>query len=318
MKFFHGAPVLLLLLLSSCSSPKRDNPFDPLSPDFKGCTIEGNVYHLYNNCPIEGATVLVNEQQCVTDRNGYFCFDNLLPGEYSIVTLKEGYQPDTQFVILNGAEKHVLIRLNGLPSFVNPRVITMHIWSPVHGGDIFLLFLSTYVEDPDGIYDISRVFSVFLDDTVELEYNSDSSYSCYIPEDSIPYGDIRSLEGVPIFFHAIDNTGAHSISDRTFISRIIEEIPFPVSPANGETIRLPVSFVWESAPLPYTFHHKLEVYMITGGPDYLILEVDSIPSESTSFHYDAELQSGFYYWTVWYVDEYGNMSRSREALFYVR
>ncbi|MCD6382333.1 MAG: hypothetical protein J7L74_01795 [Candidatus Hydrothermae bacterium] len=316
MKKFLPIVALLILTFLSCTEPPRDNPLDPLSPEYRGCVFRGRVLRLYNNAPIEGILVQTDSRFCFTDGNGSFTFDRLLPGGHNFIFDGEGYMPETLVVTLK-SDLDTTLRLDALPLFEEASLYTIHVRSPSQGGDRYELGLRAKVTDPDGMPDVSGVRAIFNSETLSLRF-SDGIYGFIMTDDMFPGGDIRALEGVPFRFEAIDQQGALSRSRDLYILRIVEDAPWPISPANGDSVEYPVILLWDSGELPFPYHFRIEVYrIIPGMPEMRVFVVDSIPADQQELRLTVHFVPGYYFWTVWYVDEFGNMSRSKEALFHV-
>ena len=316
MKKFLSSAFLFAFILFSCTEPSRDNPLDPLSPEYRGCVFQGKVLRLYNNLPLSGIVVQTDSRFSVTDEDGAFFFDRLLPGAHSFVFSGEGFRPETIDVVLKD-DIDTVLRLDALPIFEEASLYSIHVRSPSQGGDRYELGLRARVSDPDGIPDICAVSAIFDSETLSLSF-SDGTYGFIMTEDMFPDGDIRALEGIPFHFEAVDQSGAVNRSRDLYILRIMEETPMPISPANGDSVEYPVDLVWDSGLLPFPYHFKIEVYrIIPGMPEMRVFVVDSLPPEQQELRLTVHFVPGYYFWTVWYVDEFGNMSRSKEALFHV-
>lgn len=77
----------------STRAAAQENPPDP-----KPFTFRGEVRDFANERPIDDAIVQIAElnRSALTDRNGYFEFPELLPGRYTIVTARFGYQTNRE------------------------------------------------------------------------------------------------------------------------------------------------------------------------------------------------------------------------------
>lgn len=74
--------------------------------------INGQLY-AEGNLPVEGATIQLKElkSRSTTNHDGHFHFDNLKPGNYTIVVTHSGYQTETRKVTLNGSQQQIDIHL---------------------------------------------------------------------------------------------------------------------------------------------------------------------------------------------------------------
>lgn len=89
-----GALALLLATAGPASLRAQEDPPDPPRP----FTFRGNVRDFVNEHPLAEAIVQIAElkRSAVTDRNGYFEFPELLPGRYTIITARFGYQTNRE------------------------------------------------------------------------------------------------------------------------------------------------------------------------------------------------------------------------------
>ena len=96
----RAAPLLVsgaALGLWAAANPTPALPQDP--PDsLQAFTFRGNVLDYPTEAPINEAIVQVAElgRSAVTDRNGYFEFPDLLPGQYTLVTAAFGYETNRE------------------------------------------------------------------------------------------------------------------------------------------------------------------------------------------------------------------------------
>ena len=87
-----------LALLSLAGPAPTPLPAQEDPPDPKPFTFRGDVRDFVNEQPIFEAIVQIAElnRSAVTDRNGYFEFPALLPGRYTIITSRFGYETNRE------------------------------------------------------------------------------------------------------------------------------------------------------------------------------------------------------------------------------
>ena len=87
----------------------------------EGTLLEGTVLENGSQQPIEGATVILKEagkssslEETLTDAEGVFSFNKMIPGEYEITTLKNGYLTSVQRVTVEEEDIDLTILLNAV------------------------------------------------------------------------------------------------------------------------------------------------------------------------------------------------------------
>ena len=95
---------------------------------------------------------------------------------------------------------------------------------------------------------------------------------------------------------------------------MISPTPLALSPEDLTLLSndLP-EFTWEPISLAYPFSYRIDIVRVDQNIQSLVQTISDIPSTAVSMQATDTLASGEYFWTISIVDEFGNMSRSREA-----
>jgi hypothetical protein len=73
---------------------------EKIEPPQEPCILSGYVYEIYTSEVIPEANITVGNVGLKTNASGFYWVE-LLPGEYNILALKEGYVPDMKFVVVS-------------------------------------------------------------------------------------------------------------------------------------------------------------------------------------------------------------------------
>lgn len=312
--------LLSTVLLLSCN-PKRDNPYDPLSPNYKG---EGIVSGRVTNdigIPIHNALVstIPPKAATLTDSIGAFI---LYPdtGNCKLVASFTGYKPETTEIYLKAnVVKNVSFYLDGIPVIKKTSAISSHEDKGFPIGEVYWVDVSAKVSDPDGMQDIDSVRLFVRMDSKDLNmYLSqvNNEYFATIPQDSCPQSNIDNLVGKAFVLYVVDKKGDISASSDFYVPRIIYSLPVPVSPATGDSV-LPdsIPFIWQRIKVSFPVTYKLTIR------DYASL--DSVAGEdnitdTTTILPDSLRSQERYLWSVEGKDEFGDVSRSDKVFFIVK
>ena len=122
-----------------------------------------------------------------------------------------------------------------------------------------------------------------------------------------------------MFAEAVDFPGSKTISMPFFLTRIIGETPVAFSPANGDTTtdKFP-TFRWQLPQFTFAFTQRIEVFRLDAGFPTFVTSIGKISSEARSQRSFVRLSPGTYFWTISVVDDFGNISRSKEATFTIQ
>lgn len=319
----YKLPILCSLLLLSCN-PKRDNPYDPQSSQYKGDgTIRGRVT-TGTGAPIYKALVSTVPPKfaTLTDSSGNFI---LYPdtGEWKIMSSYAGYVPETlQIYIALDTIKEISFYLDGLPVIQSPYTISCHEDKGFPIGDIYWVEVGSKISDPDGIQDIDSVrLSVNLG-SKEINmylFPKGSSYFVSIPQDSCPGRNMENIVGKPFVLYAIDKKKAVSSSPNFYVPRLIYSLPYLLSPGYGDSVFIAdtIKFVWQriKADFPITYKLTIQDY---NSLDTALVKDNVMDTTAIVTSPPDNLPPARYIWTVEGKDEFGDISRSDNASFLVK
>ncbi len=319
--------VYFVLVICGClNDADRNNPLDPASPNFKNTGgISGQTLSFYSPfSPIADVEVRLDPGPLLTtsDAQGRFSFANLLAAAYQIRASKDGYAAvfDTVEVPLQQLAQ-ISLNLDALPVITNPRVSSSHIsrWWPQT--DLYLLAANVRVEDLDGVNDIATIELLIPDlsfvDTLSMTA-APGVFQIQVLESQLPGRNLQEVLGREILIRAKDRAGFNSTSAPQFIARIIEEVPITLSPQGLETVATAnPTLQWQALNQPYRFTYRVELYRVDFGINNLVWQRGEIDRATTEIIVPENLTPGTYFWTIAVVDEFGNLSRSKEASFQV-
>lgn len=321
--------ILYLLLLSvivsmiGCfSDATRDNPLDSNNTQ-QNYALSGTVHTYYPHPPrsiLTNAKLLLLPFNLISISNteGFFKFDNLPSGNYTIICQKEGFYTDTLLVDIP-TENSLDFFLDGSPYFEQVLVTSQRIshFPPIE--DIYYIELSVTASDTDGVGELDLVWfevrELNLKDTLE-KTTTPGQFNAKIQTDII---SLHNFIGQQFEVNVQDKFGAVVKSEPYYVTRIIEQIPTLLNPSQGDTVLIqPLELFWEPIFLPYNFHLSIEIMNINefGFPTPIDF-IDSIPSSRSSFLYMSTLNPGTYFWTLYIIDDFGNSSRSKEGAFVI-
>ena len=272
---------------------------------------------------IPQASILVQPRNFVvlSNEDGHFRFNNLQPGDYTLVCQAEGYQIDSVAISIQASFEHTFL-LDGLPQFEQISIEAHHRsrWFPLE--EIYFIEFETIVSDPDGMGDIQSVIyqipSMDYADTLQAGIDA-GKFSSTLFDSDLPAPSVHQLIGRQIYFVVKDDFGTITTSEAKFLTRIIEETPQLISPVELHSIEsLPINFQWERISVPYPATLKIEIFQINLGIAFKADEIENIEVSSKSYSYSENLNPGDYYWTINIVDEFGNSSSSREGTFKIK
>ena len=325
----RALPFLLAcgLLFSCVPDAPHDNTLDPASPVFDNSgTISGKVVRF--GAPTVGVssafiTVSPGGASAMTPTTGEFTISRIPAGSITVVVSKQGFQSDTiRLAVEPGQVLTLESRLDALPQIANSTISTKKIdqWWP---GPVYNAFVSAAVTDPDGQADLDSVYCTVDTVSFQMVYSvGDKLFEVSISSDVLPTGNLQWLVGKPMTVYAHDRSRAIGSSDQFYVSRIIESEAVPTLPAPpADTVRDSLVFEWDppaSSTILFPHTYKIEVVRVDAGTQTSLWSKSDISSSPPySYQYPLPLQTGSYFWAISIVDEYGNVSRSREATYTV-
>ncbi len=324
----HGTyrVVLLIfaaLMIKSCvPDAPHDNPLDPESPAFTNSgEVAGRVtsfYEPYTGIP--GALVQVGPYGIAawTNAGGAYSIAGIPSGNVSMIVSGAGYMSDTvEASVLAGRTANVDVHLDALPVVSSCKVVTRKIdqWWP---GPVYSAVASGAVTDPDGPGDVAAV--TLKVDTAQfgMTYAAETQmYQATLNANVLPQGNLEWLVGKTLSVVARDKPGGTAAGMGFQITRIIQDAPVPIFPTALDTSAASPEFIWARPSLPFLYAYKLELFRLDLGLPSLIWSLSNISATVTQYRYPDRLSAGLFFWTISVVDEFGNLSRSKEASFLV-
>ncbi len=308
----------------------HDNPFDPLSDEFRDeGTVDGRVTGIYP--PFEGRPGVRlrlvplaggAEVMTTTGADGAFRVTRLPSGRYAVWAEGEGLRPDADTVTVEvGGTAEVDLPVDALPVVTSQAARTVHIerWYP--DVPLFRLEVEAEVTDPDRATDVDGVALVVPDlgFRAPLAAVGPGRYATTFDGDALPEGQVQTLLGRTLHIEATDLSGNTGVGPPLALVRVIEQTPLTARPQGLEVIAVnPPVLEWRPAALPFAFTYRIDVALVDGaGVPNLVESAPALAPATTAYTVRQPLQAGDYIWTVWVTDGAGNRSRSKEAGFRV-
>ncbi len=309
----------IILFVNNCNAP-RNNPLDPNNPDYNLSVIEGTVKRIsFPNNPIAGVNVRWENEQItvVTNQNGYFALENIKRDNGWIVFQSNNFFIDSVFINWNGRQKVTLqTGLNAVPKLDSLEIYSIII-NKFQFNKVSELFIGAHISDIDGENDID---SVFVSNS-ELNFKSILIYN---PVTKLYEGTFTPLqlnvssldETIGKQFHIL----VKDLNERWLdigsgnLKRVIKEEIEPSSPINNQTVLQPVTLKWKRFIPGFEFKFLVQVYTDQSPPE-LIWEKNEVSSDSISTQVTDSIPSGEYFWVIWAIDNFNDMSRSKPASF---
>ncbi len=312
--------LIAVFLLQCLPDAPRVNALDPIHADNR-TTISGKVQQLDGVTPIEGASLMLQPGDLLTrsDANGDYFFEITDgDGSFMLSCTANSYSGDTLALNLDRGEAAVAdFSLNALPRFQRTSLLSDNEASFQFQLGRRYLNISAQVNDPDGANSIQTVWCEWpefgIRDTLRWA-PMENAYVSRPRESQLGVETLGALVGKPAFFYAEDQQGSIGISEAQTLRRVIWTIPIGDGPIEDTT--QPFDFQWTRPdtiggtrfPLTYT----IEIYI--DSPVFFPPEdvISGLPVETTSVTYNnPALQAGeSYFWVLYFVDEFGNRSRS--------
>jgi hypothetical protein len=312
-----------MLMMSGCvPDASHDNPLDPASSAFSNSgTLSGNVYSFYQPyVGITGALVTLQPSGIagLTNSGGAYSIDGVPAGSVRIIVSRSGYMTDTVDTKASvGIESKLDVHLDALPVIGACQVVTRKIdqWWP-HA--VYSAVVNAAVTDPDGSGDVAG--ATLQVDTMKfvMTYAPDQQiYQVTVDAASLPQGSLEWLVGKSFSIMARDRIGALTVGKPFSPTRIIQDAPIPLSPTALDTASASPLLFWAQPSLQFPYSYKIELFRLDQGVPTLLWSAANLSSSLSSFQYPNTLSTGTFFWTISVVDEFGNLSRSKEASFIV-
>ena len=327
MNRFPG--ILFLLVVAGCADVPRDNPLDPLAPNYVGDSpLSGQVILKSVGTPISSARIVALKDgiAALSDSTGRFAFPRLSLGDQEVICTKDNFVPDTQHVALvAGSTRSLTFSMNGAPVAVAPKILTRKV-DQYFPSPQYFVDVSVSVTDPNGVADLDSVWFEVNALFFPMGYNpSTRLFEVRVFKYDIPTNTIQWLVGRPLHIVSKDRSAAVNTSDPFMVTRVIEYGATPQSPApgNNDTTGGTPVLKWAPPSVTFAYTYTLNISRIDAGTPTVVWEVAGVSSVNEEYSYPTDgsvtpLAPGNYTWAVTVVDEFGNYCRSKESAFVVQ
>lgn len=312
--------IFIQLILFRCDAP-RNNPLDPQNPNNAFAVIEGVVQTFsVPRHSIAGVNVLWKNSGTmkVTDENGYFRFEEILPKNGWLNFEREGFHDDSVFITWNQLNKVSVQR------FLNakPQLSELSVYSVVETRSPsikdFEVTLKAQITDPD--VDIDSVFWEVPDLGIDSSLRFNPDLNLYgLTFATADYGlQVGEIIGHDFIVFVQDKFDRQIEVGRDQIERVILEDIAVLNPANGSVVSSTPTFEWKKFNPGFSHSFILDIRILNndGFPE-AFLEIEGIPEGSENYNLTTALIAGDYVWALWAVDSFGNRIRSLFATFTV-
>ncbi len=316
--------IAVVCLIAGCTlDPPHDNPLDPGSPRYTGTGAFSGHVTLANFPEIGMPSIHIRTEPAtfdvLTDSTGYYEFSAVPSGAYRIIASGPTISPDTidASIPLN-TRMTIDFRANALPVVTSEKILMKKIdqwWpNPVYSAEI-----TASVSDRNGQVDIDSVWFAVDSLTFPMSYSlTEKTFQATLVSHQLPSNNIEWLVGKALTVVARDIHGSTGRSSPFYVSRMIEDEALPVSPQFQDTVLASPLFTWTPPSVRFLYSYTLSVVRQDAGSETTVWTLDNVGSYLASYRYPSSLEAGSYFWTVAIVDEYGNLSRSKESTFIVR
>ena len=321
--FKIAATAGILFFLAGCApDAPHDNALDPASPQFSPTgSLSGRI--ISKKTPTTGiasalVVLLPSNTATIGDSSGYFSFAKIYPGSVALAIQKSGFLSDTVSVtITNGSSVQQTIVLDQFPSIASMKVLTQKIdqWWP---GPIYSASFSAIVSDPDGIDDVDSVWLKVDGLQIAMEYSlAAKNFQLTLFAEDLPSNNLEWLIGKLLTIAARDRNYALANSDPFYVTRIIEQEGSPSYPAQ-DTVSGTPEFRWSPPAVAFTYTYTVTVVRTDAGVQTIVATQKLIDPHQYAWQCIQILEQGTYFWTLAVVDEFGNISQSKQSSFVVR
>lgn len=312
------------LLLAGCApDAPHDNALDPASSQYSPAgSLSGRI--VAKNQPARGIpsaliTLLPSNLATLSDSNGFFSFARITPGDQILAVQKSGFLSDTVTLnVADGSSPRQTIPLDQFPSITATKVLTQKIdqWWP---GPIYSASCTTTVSDPDGDSDIDSVWLNVSSIQFPMEYSlTTRNFQLVVFAEQLPSNNLEWLVGKALTIWVRDRSTALVSSEPFFVTRIIEQEGTPTFPSSQDTISGSPEFRWSPPSVAFTYAYTVTVVRTDAGVQTIVATQKQIDSHQYSWQLPQTLPAGTYFWTLAVVDEFGNVSQSKQSSFFCR
>ncbi|HVO74746.1 MAG TPA: hypothetical protein VMT35_12030 [Ignavibacteriaceae bacterium] len=311
--------IFFAILIYSCNAP-RTNPLDPNNPDISFSVIQGNVSTSY--IPITGIPgVLVfwepGNKIVKTDADGNFIIESVRSVDGNLIFQKEGFKNDTVYVNWNGGKQvSKLVHLVSLPALYYLNITTSVEFEL--SGKTSLLGFDAKIENNGNLIDSAYIENQSISLKKKMNF-LEGVYSLVLNQDDLGTNDLENLAGEDFNLFISDSAlgTAYKIGSGR-ITRVIDNEPEAVSPANSDTVSSPPVVQWNQVSLGFSFNYLIEIYTNEALNNQLVYSSSPLESGTTSLDTQYPLPPGEYFWVIWISDQFNNRARSKPAIFVVQ
>jgi len=315
-------PLMLAFILNSCDA-LRDNPLDPNSGDNLLGSISGSVQtYSLPYTPISGVEVYwkPGNIMVLTDTSGSFKITNIRTEDGMLIFRKAGFHSDTILVNWNGTKKiSEQVNLNSYPTLDSLAIYSVVINVSDTSSQMYQLVFSIKVTDLDNDVDTIFVVNDQIGLRKAMDFNiANKTYQSILTLEDLNLTDIEQTVGLKFNFLLKNILGEVYTLEGGTITRVIKNRILGLQPDGNKIISLfPFGLRWNSFHPGYSFHYAVEVFTNDVSNPQLVLSQNNISSQDTTYNVDS-LDTGDYWWVVWIVDDFNNMSRSAPATFIIQ
>ncbi|HSP87675.1 MAG TPA: carboxypeptidase-like regulatory domain-containing protein [Ignavibacteriaceae bacterium] len=311
--------IIAVLAGINCNAP-RNNPLDPLNPDYNYGSIIGTVQTTGNpSFGVSGVNIFWENTNLNTrtDANGAFTLNNIPIEDGNIIFSRTGYKSDTLFVVWGSSKRFITLTfLNRIPTLDTVSIYTVVVndFFPLQTAQ---LFVNAWVRDLDGDIDSVFVFNASLNLKKPLIFSAgQGNYQTAINEDSLNVNDIEETIGLDFSILVKDRSQNEYTLGSERITRVIKDQVTGLLPSTDDTVSSqPVVLSWNKFNAGYSFTYIIELYSNTFPNPQLIDTKTDIAKDSTSYTLPLNLLEGRYTWVIWIKDQFQNRSRSLPVNF---
>lgn len=323
--------IIILIYGLSCKAP-RNNPLDPLNPEYNYGIIQGTVQSLaIPPEAISGVTVHWVKDNLITETNelGRFTLDNVPIEDGLLIFSKPGFKSDTLYIEWRTAKTIITqVIFNSIPVLDSVYIYTS-VLNRISLQSESQLTVKAWITDYDRDMDSVFIYNQTLGVRRPLTYSPiDRTYQAALSTNELNVSNIEQIVGLNFSIITKDRPvndtkpgGEFTIGSRK-ITRVIKEEVSGMHPSTDTTISLasqPVILNWLKFDAGYDYTYLIELYSYTTFTNpQLILNNNNISPDSTKYILPQNLTNGSYYWVVWVVDAFQNRSRSKQATFRIQ
>jgi hypothetical protein len=313
---------LCTIILNSCNA-LRENPLDPNSEDNILGSISGTVQtYSLPYTPIAGVEVYWRSGNILvlTDTAGNFTISNVKTENGPLIFRKEGFHSDTIQVNWKGTKKvDELVNLNSFPALDSLSIYTVVVNVADTTEQMYQLVISIKVRDLDNDIDTVFVVNSKVGLNKAMDFNiANKKYQSILTLEDLNLNNIEETVGLVFNFRVKNILGDVYTLDGGSVTRVIKDRISGLQPDSNHVITsFPFKLYWGSFSPGYSFHYMVEIYTNDVANPQLVLRQSDISSQDTSFIV-SNLDTGEYWWVIWVIDDFNNMSRSAPATFIIQ